>query len=74
MHASEVFSYFRDLIDEPEYTFVSRANISTYLDIGYGQFRREVANIDPLVYAKVVSFTVTGSATQDLTALSTPVL
>jgi len=74
VNASKVFSYFRDLIDEPEYTFVSSANISTYLDIGYGQFRREVANIDPLVYAKVVSFTVTGSATQDLTALSTPVL
>ena len=74
MFPSEVSAYFRDLVDEPDETFLTPGNVTTYLNVGYDQFRREVSNIDPLIYAKTVEFAVSGARTVDLTALSTPVL
>ncbi len=64
-----ISSYFRELIDEPDFTFVTTTNVGTYLDIAYGQFRREVSNVDPMIYAKSVEFTSPGK-TIDLTSIT----
>ncbi len=74
MKPSEISTYFRDLTDEPDETFLSAANVSTYLDTGYAQFRREVANIDPLIYAKVLEFDITSTRSIDLTSSPSQVL
>ena len=69
MTPSAVSTYFRELIDEPDSTFVTSTNVTTYLDIAYGQFRREVSNIDPMVYAKSVDFTASSNSV-DLTSIT----
>ena len=67
MTPSETASYFRELIDEPDTTFVTQANVTSYLDIAYGQFRQQVTTIDPLVFATVLEFTPSASRQIDLT-------
>ena len=70
MKPSEVVTYFRDLIDEPDTTFVTGTHVTTYLDTAYGQFRREVSNVDPMIYSKTVDFTLSGDRTMDLTSFT----
>jgi ABC-type hemin transport system ATPase subunit len=67
---SEIKSYFRDLVDEPDETFLSDAQVQRYLNVGYAQFRREISSIDPLVFAKKVEFSVTSSRSVDLTSIT----
>jgi hypothetical protein len=74
MTPSEIASYFRDLVDEPDSTFLTPANVKSYLDIGYTQLRREVSNIDPLIYATVLEFDITGTRSIDLTSSPSQVL
>ena len=73
MTPAQIRTYFRELIDEPVETFVSSANLSTYLDIAYSQFRQEVSNIDPLIYATILEFSASGKEI-DLTAAPSQIM
>ena len=51
MFVNEVADLFRDYCDEPDTTFLTNANVATYLKLGYGQFREVVINANPQFYA-----------------------
>ncbi len=50
MTVAELVSKFRQYIDEPDQTFVSDADVNTYLDDGYREFRNMVCDINPVIY------------------------
>jgi len=62
------------MVDEPDVTFFTDTQASLYLDIGYGQFRRAVANIDPLVFAKTQHYTISSAREINLTSVSPAIL
>ena len=66
MTPSEIRTYFRELVDEPDETFFTNEQADRYLNIAYGQFRRAVQNIDPLIYASTAYFTLSSSRELDL--------
>ena len=70
MKPSELKSYFRTLADEPDSTFLTDADVTLYLNLGYNRFRKEVSDIDPLIYATYVDITVSDSREVDLTTIS----
>lgn len=73
MLVAEVKDLFRTYCDEPDETFLSGANVDTYLARGYDEFRRKVTALDPYVYAQDVSFAVTNDS-YDLADAANPVV
>lgn len=71
MTPTEVASKFRQYIDEPDQTFVSDADVETYLDDGYREFRNLVCDINPMIYNASQSITLSSVTELDLTT-STP--
>jgi hypothetical protein len=52
MNVSQIASLFRSYTDEPDATFLTDADVSTYLAQGYNQFRSFVSAIDPSIYTE----------------------
>lgn len=65
MYVDQVAALFRQYIDEPDRTFVTDADVATYLAQGYAEFRRHVMSVDNNVYVARVTLAYTGS-TYDL--------
>ena len=72
MLVSEVKGLFRAYCDEPDETFLSDANVQSYLKQGYAEFRRKVTALDPYTYAIEVDIAVTGDR-YDLADAANPV-
>ena len=70
MNAGEVKSLFQSYIDEPDGTFVTNANLNTYLDAGYNEFRFRVNEYNPDFYATSAVISVNGSDSYDLSSAS----
>jgi hypothetical protein len=51
MNVSEVATLFRGYTDEPDTTFLTDADVSTYLTQGYNEFRTFVSALDPMTYS-----------------------
>jgi hypothetical protein len=66
MTPAEVTTKFRQYIDEPDQTFVSDADVETYLDDGYREFRNMVCDINPMIYNVTEQMTFSGERTHDL--------
>lgn len=60
MTTTEVFSLFQQYADEPDATWLTDADISSYLDRGYDEFRRIVVELDPRTYYASVTVTFAG--------------
>ena len=71
MTPTEVTTKFRQYIDEPDQTFVSDADVETYLDDGYREFRNIVCDINPMIYNVSQGITLADVDSLDLTT-STP--
>ena len=66
MTPAEVTTKFRQYIDEPDQTFVSDADVNTYLDDGYREFRNMVCDINPMIYNVTEQMTFSSERTHDL--------
>ena len=66
MTPAEVTTKFRQYIDEPDQTFVSDADVETYLDDGYREFRNMVCDINPMIYNVTEQMTFTNERTHNL--------
>jgi len=66
MTPTEVVNKFRQYIDEPDQTFVSDADVETYLDDGYREFRNLVCDINPMVYNVSESVTLSDADEHDM--------
>ena len=58
MNVTEVKDLFRAYCDEPYQTFLSDANVITYLQRGYDEFRRRVTALNPYSFAIDVDITI----------------
>jgi len=68
MNTTEVYNFFRSLIDEDDETFLTEAQAVTMLSEAYSEFRDLVVSIQPDVYTKQAFITLTNSDVYDLTA------
>ena len=66
MTPAEVTTKFRQYIDEPDQTFVSDADVNTYLDDGYREFRNMVCDINPMIYNVTEQMPFSSERTHDL--------
>ena len=66
MNAPDVKALFQSYIDEPDGTFITSANINTYLDAGYNEFRLRVSEYNNDFYARQVVISVNGTDSYDL--------
>ena len=71
MTPADIRTYFREMVDEPDETFFTNDQADIYLNIAYGQFRRAVQNIDPLVYATTAYYTISSVRELDLATTQT---
>ena len=66
MNVSQIASLFRSYTDEPDATFLTDANVSTYLTQGYNQFRSFVSSIDPSIYTETADLVFNGTDSYNL--------
>ncbi len=74
MTVDELVSKFRQYIDEPDQTFVSDADVNTYLDDGYREFRNMVCDINPVIYNVTANITLSSAISHDLAAVAPKLL
>lgn len=60
LYAEEVANFFRKLIDENDSTFIDDADVTSFLELGYAEFRQFVSDIDPQFYVATHTATVSG--------------
>ncbi|QDP51240.1 MAG: hypothetical protein Unbinned1068contig1001_34 [Prokaryotic dsDNA virus sp.] len=68
MTGGEVFALFRSLTDESDSTFLTDANVKTYLDQGFREYRSLIMGIDPNLFVTQHLFTLNSQNTYDLAA------
>ena len=66
MTTAELIVKFRQYIDEPDQTFVSDSDVSTYLADGYREFRNMVCDINPVIYNTTQNITLSNAISHDL--------
>lgn len=66
MTPAELSARFRLYIDEPDQTFVSDANVESFMDEGYREFRNLVCDIDPQIYDVSQAITLASATEFDL--------
>ena len=74
MTPAQVTAKFRQYIDEPDQTFVSDADVETYLNDGYREFRNMVCDINPMIYNTTADITLSSARTHDLAAVAPKLL
>ena len=67
MNTTEVYNFFRSLIDEDDTTFLTQPQAVTMLSEAYSEFRDLVVSIQPDVYTKQAFITLSNSDVYDLT-------
>lgn len=73
MLVTEVKTLLRAYCDEPDETFLSVANVESYLARGYDEFRRKVSALDPYIFINEIDISVSGSS-YDLALPTNPVI
>jgi hypothetical protein len=70
MNIAQIATYFRQLCDEPNKTFLTDTDVSRYLQTAYEQFREYATQSDPKTYAErlTIGINLSGVNTLDLTA------
>ena len=72
MNTAEIKALFQAYIDEPDGTFVTNANLNSYLDAGYNEFRLRVNEYNPDFYARQVIITVNAANSYNLSSDAVP--
>ena len=66
MFVFEITDLFRQYCDEPDVTWLTPADVSNYLAIGYREFRWAVSDLAPYTYGTSILIPAGGSVTYDL--------
>ncbi len=66
MNVSQIASLFRSYTDEPDATFLTDSDVSTYLAQGYNQFRSFVSAVDPSIYTETADLVFSATDTYNL--------
>ena len=66
MFVFEITNLFRQYCDEPDTTWLTAADVASYLLTGYNEFRWKVSDMAPHTYAVDVSIPAGGLLTYDL--------
>ena len=74
-----VADLLRTYIDEPDQTFVDNDRLVKFLQVGYQEFRYQVMQVDPNVFATTASYDLTNATQIDLantnpTGAGTPIM
>jgi len=70
VYCETVAAYLRTIIDESDATFISDADISTFLSIAYEEFRQLVSDVDPNQFIVSQNYTLASADTLDLSAVA----
>ena len=70
MTGDEVFNIFRSFADESDTTFLTDAQVTSYLNQGYLEFRDLVSQIDPEIYLTRQDFVAPNVLEVDLTVVT----
>ena len=62
LYVENVTGLFRAYTDEPDLTFMTNADVQSYLEMGYNEFRQKVTSMAPATYAVDVTITPTSSS------------
>lgn len=73
MLVKEIAQYFRILVDEQDSSFLTNGTVSSFLALGYNEFRRFVSNNDQNGYTNTVQFPITNVMEYDLGGSTSPV-
>jgi hypothetical protein len=68
MNTTEVYNFFRSIIDEDDTTFLTQPQAVVMLSEAYREFRDLVVSVQPDVYTKQAFITLTNTNKYDLTA------
>jgi len=74
MLAEEIARDFRVYMDEPDQTFVDAAQLAIWLEKAYDDFRALVTEIDPYVYTRSQTYSLSAVRKLDLAAAAPPIL
>ena len=69
MNVGQVFQLFKQYCDEPDTTFLTDADVVTYLNLGYNEYRTVIQQVDPQAFSTSVVITLNGN-TYDLDSTS----
>ena len=73
MTGAELKALFNEYCDETDETFLTSANVTTYLKIGYREFRNFINQHDPFAYATTADITPGAVSEYDLSAAANAV-
>ena len=59
MVVDQLVNYFRQIVDEPDQTYLSDADVSLYITEGFREFRNMITDYAPFTYATKVRIEVT---------------
>ena len=66
MKTNDVVTYFRSIVDENDKTFLTDAEVSSYLTIAYQEFRRQVVAVDTTPYEELLDLPAPAADTLSL--------
>ena len=74
-----VADLLRTYIDEPDQTFVDAARLTKFLQVGYQEFRYQVMQVDPNIFATTAAYELTDTSQLNLatvvpTGAATPIM
>lgn len=73
MFVFEITNLFRQYCDEPDTTWLTAADVASYLLTGYNEFRWKVSDMAPHTYAVDVSLPAASTTQYDLASAANPV-
>jgi hypothetical protein len=68
VNTTQIVDLFKSYMDEPDATFVTTADVSTYLDRGLSEFRQRSMEQRPDMFLRDVVITVNGATSYDLSS------
>jgi hypothetical protein len=71
MQTTELYNFFRSIIDEDDTTFLTQAQAATMLSEAYSEFRDLVVSVQPDVFTKQAFITLVDTDKYDLTVADT---
>ena len=68
VNATQVATYFREIIDEPDTTFIDGPRAQRFLEMGSEEYRRMIADLDPEILVERVTINLANAREYDLSA------
>lgn len=72
INATQVAAYFREVIDEPDTTFIDGARAQRFLEMGSEEYRRLIADLDPEIITARITISLANAREYDLSSDAVP--